>query len=409
MFKKALSFNTLGLGFILALALVGELYRFHGILLVDLFVPLFVASWLLKKALTKDLPQFPSTLLPAFLFVAIGLASLLLNSSQMDTGAFLSSAFYGVRFASFYFLSVLVFKQSKEEKSTTLWLLAGFTLLLSLAGFIQLKVMPDFTNLENLGWDPHQNRLLSTWFDPNFVGGFFAFIIPMLLGAALDQKALRKIFLPVVGLATVALVLTLSRSAYLAFVTSIIVFGLLRSIKLLAGLGILLLLLVAILPPVQDRFTSLLESIQSVSTQNYTLPDDSSRLRFAAWDEAWRLFLEKPILGQGYNRYKYAALDLGTLKDLNIHSASGSDSSLLNILATTGVLGFLPFFFFYPLLALHAWKGRKSSASLGFLAGLCGLFIHSIFVNSLLFPLFVAPFWISAGLVENPSLGKKFQ
>lgn len=403
MLKKAPSFSTVGLGLTLVFALVAELYRFHGILLVDLFVPLFTGTWVLQKLLRKEYTQwsalFPHTFLPAFLFVVIGLASLLINSGTMNTSEFLSSTFYGVRWASFYFLSVLIFNQSKSEKTVTLWMLAAFTLLLSLAGFIQLQVMPDFTSLEDIGWDPHQNRLLSTWFDPNFVGGFLAFMIPILLGVALDQKPLRKVFLPIVAVATLALVLTLSRSAYLALIAALFVFGLFRSLKLLATLAVTLVLLTAVLPPVQDRFFSLVDSIASVSTETYTLPDASSRLRFESWDEAWQLFLEKPLLGQGYNRYKYAALELGTLKDLNIHSASGSDSSLLNVLATTGLTGFLPFFAIYLMLAIQAWKQRKNAAALGFLAGLCGLFIHSIFVNSLLFPLFMIPFWMSAGLL----------
>lgn len=409
MFKPKFSFATIGIGLTLVFALIAELYRFHGFLLVDLFVPIFVAAWILQKALKKELPKFPHTLLPAFLFVGIGLASLLLNSGEMSAGEFVAAAFYGVRWAGFYFLSVIVFNQNKTEKNVTLWMLVVFTLLLVIAGFIQLKIMPDFTSLEDLGWDPHQNRLLSTWFDPNFVGGFLAFIIPVILGAALDRKTLRKFLLPVVAVAVVALVLTLSRSAYLALITALIVFGLFRSVKLLAGLGIALVLLTAVLPPVQDRFFSLIDSIKSVSSETYTLPDASSRLRFESWDEAYQLFLDKPILGQGYNRYKYAALDLGTLKDLNIHSASGSDSSLLNILATTGIIGFLPFLSVYLILAIQAWKHRKNAYALGFLAGLSGLFIHCIFVNSLLFPLFMIPFWITAGLLPPTNQPTKME
>jgi O-antigen ligase len=141
--------------------------------------------------------------------------------------------------------------------------------------------------------------------------------------------------------------------------------------------------------------------VESFFVDDYTLPDASARLRFASWDEAWQLFLEEPLIGQGYNRYKYAALELGTLKDLNIHSASGGDSSLLNILAMTGLLGTLPFLALYGLLAKKAWDLRKTGYGLGFLSALCGLFVHCIFVNSLLFPLFMAPFWISAGLLHE--------
>jgi O-antigen ligase len=223
----------------------------------------------------------------------------------------------------------------------------------------------------------------------------------MIIGTALDRPKERVWLVPLAAVVTLALALTLSRSAYLAMLAGLFVFGLLRSVKLLAAGGILLVLMTAVLPPVQSRFFTLVDNIESVFVDNYTLPDASARLRFASWSEAWQLFQEDPILGQGYNRYKYAALELGTLKDLNIHSASGSDSSLLNILATTGILGFLPFFTVYIFLAQQAWRQRKDGYSAGFFAALCGLFIHSIFVNSLLFPLFMAPFWISAGLLRR--------
>jgi putative inorganic carbon (hco3(-)) transporter len=271
-----------------------------------------------------------------------------------------------------------------------------------LAGFIQIKIMPDFTSMENLGWDPHRGRLLSTWFDPNFVGGFLAFMVPLVLGESLDRKKYRWLLWGLAGLLSLALLLTLSRSAYLAFLLALLLFGLLRSIKALLLGGVLLILVTATVTPVQERSMSLVDSAESVFTETYTLPDASARLRFSSWEEAWELFTEAPFTGQGYNRYKYAAIELGTLDDPNIHSASGSDSSLLNILATTGILGFMSFLAVYLLLGFQAFKNRHQGFALGFFCALTGLFIHSIFFNSLLFPLVMAPFWISVGLLPWP-------
>lgn len=399
MFKKALSFSTIGVALALLFSLVAELYRVKGFLLVDLFIPIFAAAWLSRSLIKHTTIRLPNTFLPATLFFLLGLSSLLINSPGMEDGEVLGAAFYGVRWASFYFLSVIVWNQTDVEKRRTLWSLFAFTLLLCLAGFIQLAVLPDFTAMEVLGWDPHRSRLLSTWYDPNFVGGFLAFMLPLILGVAWNNKKHHKVLLPLAFIVLLALVLTLSRSAYLSLMAGLFVFGLFRSVKVLTGLTVLLILMIAALPPVQNRFLSLVDNVESFFVDDYTLPDASARLRFASWDEAWQLFLEKPLIGQGYNRYKYAALELGTLKDLNIHSASGGDSSLLNILAMTGVLGFLPFFAIYLLLAKQAWHARKTGYGLGFLSALCGLFIHSIFVNSLLFPLFMVPFWVSAGLL----------
>lgn len=401
MTKKVLSFGTLGLGFTLLFAFIAELYRFKGFLVIDLFIPLFCASWVTWKLLKRESIRWPSTLFPAALFVLIGLSSLLIHSQGMSTGEVVQAAFYGARWASFYFLSIIVFNQTTEQKRLTLHMVFAFAVALSLAGFIQLKVMPDFTSMELIGWDPHQGRLLSTWFDPNFVGGFLAFILPLMLGTAWDHKKDRRWLLPLAGLIAIALVLTLSRSAYLALMVGLFVFGLFRSIKTLGVLALVFTLMVVLMGPVQDRFLSLVDNLESVFVDDYTLPDASARLRFASWDEAWQLFLDEPLIGQGYNRYKYSALELGTLKDLNIHSASGGDSSLLNVLAMTGLLGFVAFFGLYILLAKEAWALRKTGYGLGFLSSLCGLFVHAIFVNSLLFPLFMAPFWIMAGLLSS--------
>jgi O-antigen ligase len=179
----------------------------------------------------------------------------------------------------------------------------------------------------------------------------------------------------------------------LALIAGVGLFALIRSRVLLIGIVITGLLATAVLSPVRDRVFSLVDSAQSVLTETYTLPDASARHRFGSWEEGWQLFLDKPLIGQGYNRYGDAALELGTIKDTNIHSANGSDSSLLTVLATTGLLGFLPFIAIYGLILRWAWRDRE----IGLIGGITGLFVHSIFVNSLLFPLLLAPLWILIG------------
>src|SRR5690606_11520258 len=44
--------------------------------------------------------------------------------------------------------------------------------LIAITGFIQLQILPNLEGLESLGYDPHINRLVGSWLDPNFIGGF---------------------------------------------------------------------------------------------------------------------------------------------------------------------------------------------------------------------------------------------
>lgn len=394
---KYFSVATVGVGITLLCVLVGELFRLKGILLLDIWAPFFAGGWLILKLLRKEIKTLPQITWPALAFVGIGLASLLLNSAEMSWGPFISASLYGVRWASLALIGLLVMTERPLIKKTILTEVVGLSVLLAIAGFIQLKIAPDFTDYEILGWDPHIGRILGTWFDPNLLGGWLAMISPVILGLAWDDKKHRHWWLAALAIVGAALMLTLSRSAYLAIITALGVFSLVRSRTLLIGFIILGLTATAVVTPVQERVFSLVDSIESVFTETYALTDASARHRFGSWEEAFDLFSEKPIIGHGYNRYSEAALELGTLKDTEIHSASGSDSSLLTVLATTGILGFIPFLTLYAMIARMAWAKRKNSASLGLFAGLSGLFVHSVFVNSLLFPLLMAPLWILIG------------
>lgn len=404
MTKKAFSLPTVGIAITLALALLAELFRFKGILLIDYWVPLFTIGWLAWQMLTRRQIKIPRAAFPAGLFILMGAASLFVNSTNLSDGEFAQAAFYGIRWISMFLLTIIVFNQPKSERAKILWMVFTLAALLGIAGFIQMKLLPNLTNTTyelDLGWDPHNGRLLSTWFDPNLLGGFLAFTLPLLLGTALEKPTWRKYLIPLGIIILAALALTFSRSSYLALLTGLFIFGLIRSRKLLIAGGIFLLLAIVAVPSVQSRVQSLIQSAQSVFTEDYTLPDQSSRERFESWENGWQLFVEKPILGYGYNNYKNAALDSNLIVDLEKHSASGSDSSLLTILATTGILGFIPFLTIYILLALTTWKNRKHGYAAGFLGALTGLFIHAIFVNSLLFPLFMAPFWILTGMLPS--------
>jgi len=115
-----------------------------------------------------------------------------------------------------------------------------------------------------------------------------------------------------------------------------------------------------------------------------TDPADSAYFRFISWQNAIEIFKDNPISGVGFNSYRYAQLDYGfvTLDTLGGHSGAGSDSSLLLVLATTGIIGFgtfltgllLPFVLFV-----------KSKEFAFYTVTFLGLMVHALFVNSLFF------------------------
>lgn len=391
--------TLIGLIAVLATVLVAELFRFQGRLLLDLLAPAVAFSAL---ALNIKKYKAPPWILPGLLFLGIGFASLLLNSVEGQN--FAQNALYILRYLSLFLLGALAWNLPKKEQKILWTALLCLTSLLAIAGFIQLKLVPDFTAYEVLGWDPHQNRLLSTWFDPNFIGGFFAFMLTLMAGQALNKPKLLKGPLSLAILVSaIALTLTYSRSSWLAALIGLTLLALFKNKKLLLAF-IPLALLALLIPSIQDRALSLVQSALALFSDNYTLPDASARLRLESWSEGWQLFLQKPLLGHGYNAYKDAAVTLGTQIDPGSHAATGSDSSLLTVLATTGILGALAFLSMHFKLIQLAWHQRSHALPSAFLAALAGLAVHSIFVNSLLFPIFLAPFWIATALALKPNL-----
>jgi hypothetical protein len=92
------------------------------------------------------------------------------------------------------------------------------------------------------------------------------------------------------------------------------------------------------------------------------------------YKEGINVFTKSPLLGVGYDNLFY----IRTSSNINSHSLSGFDSSLLTILTTTGIFGFIFF-----ILGINK-KFNQSNLTQQSL--LIAVLFHSLFANSLLYP-----------------------
>jgi O-antigen ligase len=404
---------------ILFLPLVGELYRLpigpdNGLIVTDLIIPLFSGIWCFKKLLENKKTTHKSKLvLPLFLFSAAAIFSLSLSIISLPIKEVLLGSTYLIRYISYALLAFIVIDEIENEKEARSLIncIIAAGVLIAVAGFIQLIVYPDLKALEEYGWDPHINRLVSTWLDPNFVGGFLAMVISIALSLALTTKKLsQKIgLLTIIAILGLGLFFTYSRSAYVALAVSLFIIGLLRSRIMIVTCIILFIIGVNTSERAAERVEGLVTSAQSLIFQSAQNPDPTARLRIKSWEQTLSLIQKRPIQGSGYNTLKYVNYQEGFVQNTDIHSASGSDASLLTILATTGILGFIPFLWMHFLILKSSWKAwrgtNKNSLtqgfSLGLFAALLGLLTHSLFVNSLLFAPILLYLWISVGIQEK--------
>ncbi len=408
---------------IILLPIAGEFGRLafltdSGFLISDLVIGIFIAVWICKKILALSGPALPDAtrrtnplVSPLLLFITAGFLSLLQSFFFLKFSEVLAGSLYLVRFGEYVLLGLAATEilNTSQKKRTAITLMVITALAIACAGFIQLIIYPNLGKLAEFGWDPHKNRLVSTWLDPNFVAGFLSFVILLLSGITVFSKGFLKksALLIIIVVLTTALVFTFSRSGYIAFLCGMLFIGIFRSRKLLIAILLLIPLVLNFSWRVQQRVDDLVHSATSIAFQSAENPDATARLRIKSWEQTLQLIAKRPLLGSGYNTLRYIKFNEGFVGDTQIHSASGSDSSLLTILATTGILGFIPFILLYWRLfsqTIQNWRQKKSAPpargyAFGLLAGLISLFIHSLFVNSLLFPPILLFTWLAAGLL----------
>ncbi len=377
-------------------------FEYGAVNLTDLIIittDILVLFWsfLFKKSLNLSkyiLPLF-------FIFFCWALTSNIFSLTIFSWKQILTASFFLLRFLSYFFISQLILNIVEKDKITNWLNLSAFTgLVFTVIGFIQLIIFPDLTSLTAYGWDPHQRRIVSTLLDPNFAGFIFVMTFAISTTSLLFLKKQKEkfpgrihFFYALVSLFSIlAVVLTFSRSSYLALIASIFTIGLVKSPKMLFLTAGFLLLSFFTIPQVKNRVIGA-----------FTL-DDTSQARIISWKNAVTVIKHQPLFGVGFNNYRFAQEKYQLYADPNqveLHSSSGSDSSILLVAATTGLIGLFLFLSFLGSLLLKSLKkSSKEPVKLIFLTVLISLMIHSQFVNSFFFPQISVLFWVLFGLSQ---------
>jgi O-antigen ligase len=410
-------------GLLLLSPVTGELLRVplfgFDLFPSDIIIPALLIVWGIDKVRKDRTLRLGRVGKAILFFFGVLVISYSVNLFRFNLGEMISAGAYLVRYALYLSLAFVTFdllrRDKKHQFQKLILVCLGVSLVhISVLGFLQLAYLPSFYDLEmNLeGWDPHIGRLLSTWFDPNYVGGFLAFVSTLFIALALHFRQLkdrRRFFgisvLVLVGL--VALYLTYSRSAYLAFLAALAFLALLKSRKLLVAAVVIILIAFGFSARVQERTLDAVDSGKAFLGLDSQKPlDPTAELRLYSWTFASEIISDHPWAGIGFNRYKYEINNRGhgLLSD---HASSGSDSSLLTLWATSGIFGLLSFlaigFVAATTTIRRSWKRHdlKSALDAGLLAGLGGMMIHSIFVNSLLYPLIMIYLLVGLGMIDE--------
>jgi len=354
--------------------------------LTDLVMFLLILTWgIWRFLLIKKKYTLPPLTKPIFLFLMIAIISLIVNSSRLSIRELFVSGLYLLRwivYAGLYFVLIDLkdrFNYLKWSSMVNYLIVLGA--MTAIFGLVQYLIWPDIGFLEVFGYDPHYFRLVGTFFDPGFIGIILVLTLILLVVSNWEKIGVFKMKnLPVHCLLfTVycSLALTYSRSSYLAYLMGM---GVIAFIKKAPRFFLIILFIGAL--------TLLILPRQSGGEGIRLERTSTIQARAGSWQNALIISRDHPLIGVGFNAFRYAQRDYGFLKEQwqESNAGAGADSSLLFVLATTGIIGFLTY--------LGIWWKILRIGNLTILASALAILIHSLFLNSLFYPWVMAWMWI---------------
>jgi len=237
--------------------------------------------------------------------------------------------------------------------------------------------------------------------EPNTFGGYLVFMLALILGQALSATALPAAFgwMAFSGIVALPLLYTLSRSSWLAAVPMLLTLVILspRRLILMMGLGTLVVLGPLAFPKqVVDRYNYTLN--EKVDRGEYRIGDARLDTSTSARFDSWRLGIQgwtrRPLFGYGVTGFAYM------------------DAQFVRVLVEGGLVGLAAFLWllwrtFRVARDTHrrVAGSRYEGLTLGYLAGLVAMVVHSLGANTFIIVRIMEPFWFMTGIITLlPSL-----
>jgi len=281
--------------------------------------------------------------------------------------------------------------------------------------------------LQRLGIDHHlwiqdvQNRVFSSLGQPNWLADYICILLPFSLHFSRSQKSIFHYLLPTTYF--ICLLFTKSKSGLIAAAISLGIYFLFQFISDLKHQSLsktlksnpiifVFLILILIIPnPLTDRLFPKKSSPQTnpASPQNLIITP-SQDIRRLVWRGSLDLWKKFPIFGTGVETFAYSYYWTRPVEH-NLTSEwdflyNKAHNEYLNYLATTGLVGFIPYLIliFTSLIALI--KHRRSPLFLPILSAYLSILItnfagFSVVITSLYF------FLLPALLSSKPNTSKK--
>ncbi|MBI4974192.1 hypothetical protein HZC27_06305 [Candidatus Roizmanbacteria bacterium] len=270
-----------------------------------------------------------------YLFLTILLVSFLFSFRAFDMYENGIGFLYLLRLTFYFFHFVYLavhLRKFKKESNHLLKELSLLVFVVILTSWLQYIFYPNLRNLLYQGWDPHLYRVFGAFFEPYLAGAVLGLCFFFVYFRMFSKKAQIFIKCSILGILFLLLMLTFSRTVYVAIILSLITLFFRQKKYTFIGLTVSAFIILAIFIPKPI----------GVGVQLFRTFSVDTRISNAV--EGVQIWMKNPFLGVGYNRirYKKAGLGLTGKYDLS-HAAASYHSSFVTILVAGGALGLLGF------------------------------------------------------------------
>lgn len=401
-----------------------EIFEFNKIIFLYFMTILITAFWIIKMIFNKKF-IFKKTILdlPFLLFLLSQILSTILSIDFRTSFLGYYSRFQGGLLSTFCYLLLywaLVSNLEKKQilKTLKVVLLSGF--LVSCYAFLQ-----HFGIDKDLWIQDVQNRVFSTFGQPNWLAAWIIILLPLSWIGIVDSKIKSWRFLVSFFFSSfffLILIFTKSRSGILAFAIVDLLFWLILFLKsqtkkeifqklIITNLLFLVLVLVWGTPLTPNLKQIVNQDFNSSSTPAFSPNEpaletggtESGKIRAIVWKGAWNLFKKYPLLGSGVETFAFSFYETRPMEQ-NLVSEwdflyNKAHNEYLNFLATTGLLGFSTYLSFIAVSLFIFLKNFKEGKEfknyhLAFFTGFSGILITNFFgfsVTNIAFLFFLLP------------------
>lgn len=259
---------------------------------------------------------------------------------------------------------------------------------------------------------PSKDRVWGNLAQPNHLADYLALGLASVAYLFAGRRMSGVLATLLCALLAYVLVLTGSRAAllYLAGFVVLAAFHLWRrrddEHRRLLGFSVLGLATATVLPYVLEQWFPDLLSLDRTSLERLEDGEYSNEARMGLWSAAWRMFLETPLLGQGFRQFAYRYFTLGP--DLAPPHVPGFNDHAHNIVlhigAEFGAIGLLVLFGATTAWLMRVVRGGWTSSGWWVLAMGTVLALHSLLEYPLWYLFFVGAAAIVLGLGEAHAL-----